>query len=299
MREASGRGAASGKADAAPVLQIDPVSHIGVPEAAQQDFRTVRSGPLAGGKWRRVPFTPGQRRGRIGHSAERVPRPLVPILHYVVPVQPLTSLAASQNQQEQDMRKWQLAAAFVVVVFAAGLAFMSTRPHDEPPVVSFEDAAVRMRIDISDRKLYVEADGSPIKSYNVAVGAAGHPTPRGAFSVSRLIWNPRWVPPDSDWAKGEKVREPGDPKNPMGRVKIFFKEPTYYIHGTNAESSIGTAASHGCVRMLNDEVIDLARLLIDRSGTPVEPGLIQRLINRVRQTRELQLEAPVPLRVQS
>jgi lipoprotein-anchoring transpeptidase ErfK/SrfK len=196
------------------------------------------------------------------------------------------------------MRKWHLAAACVAFLLAAGLAFMSARPHDEPPAVSFEEANVRMVIDISERKLHVEADGSRIKSYNVAVGTAGHPTPRGSFSVSRLIWNPRWVPPDSEWAKGEKVREPGDPKNPMGRVKIFFKEPTYYIHGTNAESSIGSAASHGCVRMLNDEVIDLARLLIDRSGTPVEPGLIQRLINRVRQTRELGLETPVPLRVQ-
>lgn len=197
------------------------------------------------------------------------------------------------------MRKWHLAAALVAFLFAAGLAFVSTRPQDELPAVSFEEADVRMLIDISERKLHVEADGNRIKSYNVAVGTDGHPTPRGSFSVSRLIWNPRWVPPNSEWAKGEKVREPGDPKNPMGRVKIFFKEPTYYIHGTNAESSIGSAASHGCVRMLNDEVIDLAQLLIDRSGTPVEPGLIQRLINRVRQTRELRLESPVPLRVQN
>lgn len=197
------------------------------------------------------------------------------------------------------MKKWYMAAAAVALMLSASLAFISTRTTTDAPAVSFEDAALRMVIDISERKLYVEEDGSRIESYNVAVGAANHPTPRGSFAVQRIIWNPRWVPPNSDWAKGEKPREPGDPKNPMGRVKIFFKDPTYYIHGTNAESSIGTAASHGCVRMLNDDVIELARLLVDRSGTPVEPGLIQRLINRARQTRELRLETPVPLRVQT
>ena len=197
------------------------------------------------------------------------------------------------------MKKGYIGAALTACLLAAGLAFMSTQPQTEPSAVSYEDATVRMLIDISDRKLYVEEDGERIRSFNVAVGTANHPTPRGSYSVSRIIWNPRWVPPNSDWAKGEKVREPGDPKNPMGRVKIFFREPTYYIHGTNAESSIGTAASHGCVRMLNDEVIDLAKLLIERSGTPVEPGLIQRLINRVRQTREVRLENAVPLRVQA
>lgn len=197
------------------------------------------------------------------------------------------------------MKKWHLGAALVVILFAAGVAFVRTTPAAAPPAVTFEDATVRMRIDISERKLYVEEDGEEIRSFNVAVGTDAHPTPRGGFDVSRMIWNPRWVPPDSEWAKGEKAREPGDPKNPMGRVKIFFREPDYYIHGTNAESSIGTAASHGCVRMLNDEVIELAQLLIDRTGTPVEPGLIKRLINRIRQTRELRLETPVPLRVQA
>jgi lipoprotein-anchoring transpeptidase ErfK/SrfK len=197
------------------------------------------------------------------------------------------------------MKTWHVGAALAVLLVAAGVAFMSVGRQAGTPAPSFEEARLRMVIDISERKLYVEEDGREIRSYNIAVGTDRHPTPRGSYAVQRIIWNPRWVPPDSDWAKDEPVREPGDPKNPMGRVKIFFREPTYYIHGTNAATSIGTAASHGCVRMLNNEVIELARLLIERSGTPVEPGLIQRLINRVRQTREVRLEQPVPLRVQA
>jgi murein L,D-transpeptidase YcbB/YkuD len=197
------------------------------------------------------------------------------------------------------MKKLHVVGALVALLLAAGLAFMSTRPSDDIAAVSFDDARLRMRIDISERKLYVEENGSRMTSYNVAVGTAQHPTPPGSYTVRRMIWNPRWVPPASDWAKGEEVREPGDPKNPMGRVKVFFKDPTYYIHGTNAENSIGTAASHGCVRMLNSDVIELAQLLIDRTGAPIDPGLIQRLINRVRQTREVGLKSPVPLRVEA
>jgi lipoprotein-anchoring transpeptidase ErfK/SrfK len=84
-----------------------------------------------------------------------------------------------------------------------------------------------MRIDISERKLYIEENGDQVASYSVAVGTGAHPTPRGAFTVQRVIWNPRWVPPEAKWAEDERPREPGDPKNPMGRVKIFFREPDY------------------------------------------------------------------------
>lgn len=197
------------------------------------------------------------------------------------------------------MKRWHVIATLAGLVLIAGLAFVSSRPAIEPDPASFDDATLRMRIDISERKLYVEENGSSIGSYNVAVGTEQHPTPSGSFSVRRVIWNPRWVPPEAEWAKDERPREPGDPGNPMGRVKIFFREPDYYIHGTNAEASIGTAASHGCVRMLNGDVIEVAKLLMDHGDAPIEPGLIQRLINRVRQTREVRLANAIPLRIQS
>ena len=195
-------------------------------------------------------------------------------------------------------RKHIAAAALTLVATVAGVAAVSTRPVHESEVVSFEEASLRVRIDISERRLYVEEDGEQVASYGVAVGTGKHPTPRGAFSTRRIIWNPRWVPPDAAWAKNEKPRGPGDPKNPMGRVKIFFREPDYYIHGTNAESSIGTAASHGCIRMRNEEVIELARMMVEKGGG-AEPGLIRRLINNIRQTREVRLSSPVPVRVQT
>lgn len=195
-------------------------------------------------------------------------------------------------------RLW-MRAALLALAALLGVAYMSTRPAEPAAPVSFEEASLRVRIDLSERRVHVEQDGASIASYDAAVGTDTHPTPEGAFQVRRIIWNPRWVPPDAAWARDAKPREPGDPHNPMGRVKIFFKAPDYYVHGTNAEESIGSAASHGCVRLLNEDVIALARTLMEHGGAAVEPGLIRRLINRVRQTKEVRLATPVPLRVEA
>lgn len=154
-------------------------------------------------------------------------------------------------------------------------------------------------VDLSDRMLYV-MDGEEVsREYRVAIGKPRHPTPRGSFNVRRLIWNPRWVPPDADWAREKRAREPGDPRNPMGRVKIFFQSPDYYIHGTRETDSLGEAESHGCIRMRNSDVIELARMVMENGGASRSPGWFQRVINRVRSTQEVRLSQPVQMRVRA
>jgi lipoprotein-anchoring transpeptidase ErfK/SrfK len=176
---------------------------------------------------------------------------------------------------------------------------------DEPAVAaahaeeSESELPFRIVVSISERKLYVRDGDKTLGTYPIAVGKSKHPTPKGSFAIRRVIWNPRWVPPNEEWAKGKTAKGPGDPENPMGKVKMFFKEPDYYIHGTNEPGTIGSAASHGCVRMRNDDIIELSKLIMEHGGAPVEPGMVQRLINRVRQTREVRLTNPVPLRIQT
>ena len=135
------------------------------------------------------------------------------------------------------------------------------------------------------------------RSYPVAIGQDRYPTPTGEFRIARVIWNPRWVPPESEWAKDETAKEPGDPGNPMGKVKIFFQDPDYYIHGTDAEDSLGEAASHGCLRMANADVVELARMVMEHGGENRSPNWFQRIINFVRSTEEVRLSEPIPLRV--
>jgi murein L,D-transpeptidase YcbB/YkuD len=197
------------------------------------------------------------------------------------------------------MIRTRIMVVMLGILLLGGGAFWATRPPAEIEAESFESATVRLRVDLSERRLYVEENGSVARTYTVAVGKAQHPTPRGDFAVRRVIWNPRWVPPNSEWARGKQPRGPGDPHNPMGRVKAFFREPTYYLHGTDDEASIGRAASHGCVRMRNDDIVELSQWLVEHGGAPMEPGMIQRILNRARQEHEVRLSRPVPLRIQA
>jgi murein L,D-transpeptidase YcbB/YkuD len=111
-----------------------------------------------------------------------------------------------------------------------------------------------------------------------------------------MVWNPSWVPPKEKWAKGKKARQPGDPKNPMQAVKIFFREPDYYIHGTNDPKSIGTAASHGCLRMTPNDAAELGAYLMERGGQPREEGWFRRIFRFGRST-VINLNNPIPMTI--
>jgi len=97
-----------------------------------------------------------------------------------------------------------------------------------------------------------------VKTYGIAVGQVGLETPAGLYKIENKAVNPAWHVPDSDWAgdlRG-KVIAGDDPSNPIkARWMGIFDGAG--IHGTTADNSIGTAASHGCIRMRIPEVIEL------------------------------------------
>ena len=192
--------------------------------------------------------------------------------------------------------------AFVAGLFAGGVA--GAVQHGPAGagrnlVPSAASSGVSIVVDLSDRKLYVMRGGETSREYRVAVGSPRHPTPRGSYRVGRVVWNPRWVPPDAEWARNKKARDPGDPRNPMGKVKIFFRAPDYYIHGTRETDSLGRAESHGCIRMRNADAVALARLIMENGGARRTPTWFQRVVNRVRSTEDVRLSRPVPLRVRA
>ncbi len=157
-----------------------------------------------------------------------------------------------------------------------------------------QELPIEIRASVSERMLYVKRGDTTLKTFQVAVGTDEYPTPKGTFRIRKMIWNPSWrPPPNSDWAKGKKPRGPGDPQNPMKVVKIFFKEPDYYIHGTGAVESLGSAASHGCLRMDPDQVAELAKLIMEHGGQPREENWFLRLIHSRREEKPIYLESPV------
>lgn len=121
-------------------------------------------------------------------------------------------------------------------------------------------------IDTSDKQLLVVKGADTVKKYAIAVGTAKYPTPVGSFRIHKIDFNPDWTPPEGDWAKNKEYEKPGSAKNPMGRARIVYQMP-YTIHGTRDLQSLGEAESHGSVRMANVQVIELARLIMQESGT--------------------------------
>lgn len=158
-----------------------------------------------------------------------------------------------------------------------------------------QEKPLRIDLNIPALRLTVYEGDEIIRSYPVAVGMKGHDTPTGKFAITHAEWNPWWRPPAREWAKDEKVTPPG-PNNPMGRVKLFFLQ-YYFFHGTPESGSIGTPASHGCVRLLNKDVIALARLLHERAAPQVSSKDIDRILANSSQTRRVNFREPIPVTI--
>jgi hypothetical protein len=107
-----------------------------------------------------------------------------------------------------------------------------------------------------------------VRTYRVAVGAAGYETPAGMHRVQYKQVNPPWHAPNRPWAgdlAGQTIPA-GDPRNPLKAAFIALGGGVGF-HGTANLSSIGTAASHGCIRMAVPDVMSLYRNV--PVGTPV------------------------------
>lgn len=183
-----------------------------------------------------------------------------------------------------------LAAVLLVLCGAAPAS------ADPPPRAQDEPAPLRVEVNLPAFRVDVwSGEGERVASYRACIGAADFPTPVGSFEIYRVVWNPWWVPPASPWAAGKTAMPPG-PRNPMGRAKIEFRK-LYFLHGTPDTASLGCAASHGCLRLANEDALDLARRvqLAGRPGTTAEE--LDRLAAETERTRTIDLERRVPLEV--
>jgi lipoprotein-anchoring transpeptidase ErfK/SrfK len=110
----------------------------------------------------------------------------------------------------------------------------------------------------SERKLRFFVDRKLVKTYSVGIGALGFETPTGVYEIESKAANPAWYVPNKAWAGdlAGKVIPGNDPDNPIKARWMGFWNGAG-IHGTADEASIGTAASHGCIRMTVRDVIDL------------------------------------------
>jgi lipoprotein-anchoring transpeptidase ErfK/SrfK len=114
-------------------------------------------------------------------------------------------------------------------------------------------------IKTSERRLYyVMGDGTALR-YPVGVGRAGQTWKGDAIITGKYI-KPGWRPPEVIRRAQPNLPDlipGGAPENPMGAAALTLSEGEYAIHGTNRPSSIGGFVSYGCIRMYNQDILDL------------------------------------------
>ncbi len=117
-------------------------------------------------------------------------------------------------------------------------------------------------IDTNNRFLYLVAGDGQARRYGVGVGKPGFEW-AGEHRITRKAEWPNWTPPKEmiarEAAKGHYLpaRMDGGPENPLGARAMYLGSTLYRIHGTNAPWTIGSAVSSGCIRMRNEDVVDL------------------------------------------
>lgn len=129
-------------------------------------------------------------------------------------------------------------------------------------------AKIELVIRLRDRKVYVYERDQVKATFPIAIGRSGWETPTGEHQILQMIKDPSWQNPFN----GTVI--PAGPDNPLGTRWIgFWTDGQNYIgfHGTPNENSVGTAASHGCIRMYNRDVVQLFEMVEVGTVVRVEP----------------------------
>lgn len=133
------------------------------------------------------------------------------------------------------------------------------------PAVTDQSLGKTITLDVSENKLVLYNGFDVEKTYSVATAKPGFVTPAGTWEVVDKVENPTWHNPcfgePGCWAAGEPEEIPPGPGNPLGTRALYLDAPGIRIHGTPSDSSIGSYASHGCIRMHISESEELYPLV--------------------------------------
>ncbi len=113
-------------------------------------------------------------------------------------------------------------------------------------------------VNTGERRLYLIQDNGTALKYGIGVGRDGFRWSGTSTVVAKKEW-PDWTPPSQMLQRRPDLPRhmKGGPENPLGARAMYLGASLYRIHGSNEPESIGQAVSSGCIRLLNDDVIDL------------------------------------------
>ena len=186
-----------------------------------------------------------------------------------------SSIDPVREQVGYALRQEDLREKVVAAVNTPGDGTIKASVEKTEPEVTTADLAdqypVYLTVDRSSFQLKLWENLELTKTYTVAIGAAGFDTPTGEYSIQNKAVDPTWSVPDSDWAGdlAGKVIPGGAANNPL-KARWMGIYDGAGIHGTDDTASLGSAASHGCVRMAVPDVIELYDQV--PVGTPIYIG---------------------------
>jgi hypothetical protein len=184
------------------------------------------------------------------------------------------ALEVVASQPGRKLRDVLLTNQLREAVVGGGPRTVRAHLHETAPDVTTKEVAARfpsyLTLDRANFTLRLWKDLELARTYTVAVGQEGLETPEGLYAIEAKEENPTWHVPESDWAgdlAGQTI--PPGPENPIKARWMAIYEGAG-IHGTEETASLGSAASHGCVRMSIPDVEELYEEV--EVGTPVFIG---------------------------
>ncbi|MEJ7860978.1 MAG: L,D-transpeptidase [Pyrinomonadaceae bacterium] len=163
------------------------------------------------------------------------------------------------------------------------------------------DSDIKITINVPAFQMTLWQNGKEVKTYPIGVGLLDYPIYVGLRRASQVIWNPNWIPPKSDWVEGSKkvkageIILPTDSRNPLGKLKIPLGDG-YLIHQAKGVGDLGGLVSHGCVRVLQTDLYDLAEKIVAARELEVTPTQISKA-KRTKKTLAAELEPTIPVEI--
>ena len=160
---------------------------------------------------------------------------------------------------------------------------------------------LKITVNVPSFQMTLWQNGKEVKTYPIGVGLKDYPIYIGFRQASAVIWNPVWIPPDSDWVhesktvKAGEIILPTDARNPLGKMKIPLGDG-YLIHQAKGAGDLGSLVSHGCVRVMQTDLYDLT----DKITVARELDVTGEQIAEARQTKKTlvaELESAIPVEI--
>lgn len=171
----------------------------------------------------------------------------------------------------------------------------------EKTVLAAGEDNLKITINVPSFQMTLWQNGREVKTYPIGVGLKDYPVYIGFRQASSVDWNPVWIPPSSDWIEASTKVKPGeiilptDPRNPLGKVKIPLGYG-YLIHQAKGIQDLGSLVSHGCVRVMQSDLYDLAEKIVAGRALPVSPQEITQA-KRSKKMLSTGLEPPIPVEI--